>query len=72
MSRHTPHELDSLERFQSTRDHALIVDCPHCFQPAREPCVFPNGTEHPAPAHWQRIRAATLAAANHDPDGDSP
>lgn len=73
MTAHRPAELrqlDALAEFECTREAALTVACCHCTQPPAEPCVYPDGRPHPAPAHWQRIRDAERAAST-DPEEDS-
>ena len=75
MTRHTARELrdlDALANFQSTREEALTVTCPLCAQPPGELCVRPDGLVHPAPAHWQRIAAATKPAPADPAQGGNP
>ena len=47
------------------REHALTVPCPRCEATVGELCRNVDfDTELHAPAHYQRIKAADLAAAN--------
>jgi hypothetical protein len=66
--------LDQVADFESTRERALTVACPRCEAEPGDRCVYP-GTDvpHPAPAHWQRIRAADQTdPTTHPEDGAAP
>jgi hypothetical protein len=47
---------------------ALSVDCPHCWQKAGEPCIWPETREHNRDAPHNARKAAALASREEAPE----